>query len=279
MKKLGTDEIKQIEFNILNSFDRICKQHSLEYCLAYGTCLGAIRHHGFIPWDDDVDVYMPRKDYEMLYELYSANELDWEYKICSSRDGSSYHPSFKIVDPTTVCHEAFVKKQYSIGLWIDVFPLDEVYDESEKDKKLLAQTLKTNKKKRRELSFAVGDSSNGTTELAKLVKKAVSALSRNLDPFSISRQIDENALRFSKNAQRANGVTPKYLLDTTEYTGGTLWMFPYEVIFPTISVQFEDGQFPVPNNYNRYLEICYGDWRTPPTEDEKHSHFTGAYLL
>ena len=66
MRRLSPDEIKQIELNVLVELDRVCREQGLRYYLAFGTLLGALRHGGFIPWDDDIDVYMPRRDYEKL---------------------------------------------------------------------------------------------------------------------------------------------------------------------------------------------------------------------
>lgn len=97
MKRLAADQIKQIEYEILIEFDRICKDNGLTYCLAYGTALGAERHNGFIPWDDDIDVHMPRKDYERLFDLFSEG-LKSSCDLVSYRDDSSIYQFAKLVD-------------------------------------------------------------------------------------------------------------------------------------------------------------------------------------
>ena len=96
-RPLSADEIKEKELAILLELDRICTEHGLTYLLAYGTCLGAIRHGGFIPWDDDVDVFMPREDYEKLYTLFEQG-IESPYRLVSHRDASSLYQFFKLVD-------------------------------------------------------------------------------------------------------------------------------------------------------------------------------------
>ena len=74
MKELTLEELKEIEFEILKVFDAFCKENNIRYFLAFGTLLGAIRYKKFIPWDDDVDVLVPREDYERLVKIFNDNE-------------------------------------------------------------------------------------------------------------------------------------------------------------------------------------------------------------
>ena len=278
MRKMTPEEVKQTEFDILCSFDDICKEHGLAYCLAYGTCLGAIRHEGFIPWDDDIDVYMPRDDYEALYRLYTDDAINWKYSIVSSRDGSSYHPTYKVTDPNTICHESFIDKRYSIGLWIDVFPLDAVDLSSDESKRTLKKIVSTNTKLRRKLSFAGVDPSEGSTPAARLIKRIATPFSRNLDPIIIGKEIEKNSrslpyLLSSDNKQKLS------LVDISESVGNTVYSFPYSMIFPAAFATFEGRVFPVPGKTEDYLTRCYDNWQALPPEDERHFHFAEAYTL
>ena len=81
MKEIGLEEHKKIQLNILEKFDKYCKEHSLTYFLAYGSLIGAIRHNGFIPWDDDTDVVMPRQDYLKLMEDFNATNSDTDLEL------------------------------------------------------------------------------------------------------------------------------------------------------------------------------------------------------
>lgn len=99
-KELTSSEIKKAELDILIAFDEFCREHKLRYFLSSGTLLGAIRHKGFIPWDDDIDVSMPRPDYEKFYELTKFNPIQKKfitsvYRKCLNK---TYFPFMKIVD-------------------------------------------------------------------------------------------------------------------------------------------------------------------------------------
>ena len=82
--KIPNDSIKAIELSILNDIDRFCRDHKLQYWLAYGTLLGAIRHQGFIPWDDDIDIFMFRDDYEQFLNTYNTQTSQYKVLIFST---------------------------------------------------------------------------------------------------------------------------------------------------------------------------------------------------
>ena len=92
-KLLSIDEVKQTELSILDYIDSVCKQHNITYYLAYGTLLGAIRHKGFIPWDDDIDIYMPRKEYDKFIKLQADNK-ESQYSVLSMYNDSEYFYEF-----------------------------------------------------------------------------------------------------------------------------------------------------------------------------------------
>ena len=111
MNELTLDELKGIEFDILKHFDAFCKEHNIRYYLAYGTLLGAIRYKKFIPWDDDVDVLVPREDYERLLKIYKDNA---QYKLYAfEKDGKFNCPYAKLCDlsPKRLCMDTGVAMQ------------------------------------------------------------------------------------------------------------------------------------------------------------------------
>ncbi|WP_297150634.1 LicD family protein, partial [uncultured Ellagibacter sp.] len=102
MERLSVDDMKAIELDIMDEIDRVCAAHGVEYFLGYGTLLGAVRHGGFIPWDDDMDIIMMRDQYELLMDHFNEWRTSERFKLVSYRDKSSIYQFAKIVDTTTV---------------------------------------------------------------------------------------------------------------------------------------------------------------------------------
>lgn len=125
MKEILFEEAKKIELDILLDLAEFCEKHGLRYFMAYGTLLGAVRHGGFIPWDDDVDVQMPRQDYNELIRMYNVEKVGSYYRLISPEDPISRHSYIKIIDTRTIKIEKNV--DYSagmLGIDIDIFPID-----------------------------------------------------------------------------------------------------------------------------------------------------------
>lgn len=277
MRAISQDQIKRIETDILREFAAICESHGLRYCLAYGTCLGAVRHGGFIPWDDDIDVYMPRDDYERFFTLIQSGDVSSRYKLRSYRDGSSYHPHFKFVDSSTISYESYIDKKYSIGLWIDIFPLEIVEDASDPS---VRRAFVMNKRLRSILEILVGDKSSGTTLFAAIAKRMLYVFFARKDPMEVSRIIDENASSLSTSFLR--GENPERrgsLVDVIESRGDDVYAFDYDDIFPTVNGDFEGMKLPIPRQFEGYLTRCYGDWSALPPEKERRLHHSAAFYL
>jgi len=116
------EEIKKIELGGLITFHNFCMAHDLKYSIAAGTMLGAVRHRGFIPWDDDIDVFMVRKEYDKFLSLMRhGNKLDNADWVLE--EGMVY-PFVKLVHKNTIAYQPNIRKEYATGVWIDVFPLD-----------------------------------------------------------------------------------------------------------------------------------------------------------
>lgn len=130
MKKITSKEMKSIELNILKDVAEFCDRNQLRYFLCGGTLLGAVRHHGFIPWDDDMDIAMPREDYKKFLMIY--NQEKRKYRVSAIENNPNWHMPFaRVENLNTVLFEKTLKKKYrKLHVFIDVFPIDGIPDDS-----------------------------------------------------------------------------------------------------------------------------------------------------
>ena len=262
MGSLSLEEIKKVELDALCELDRVCKAHGLSYFLAYGTLLGALRHQGFIPWDDDVDVHMPREDYERFYGLCRDGALRDPYRIASYRDGSSIYGFLKLVDTRTVARETFVSRGAPLGLWVDIIPLERL---DITDPRL----RRTTRRARRLLSWrflAATDPRYAASSVARVIKWLIYPLTRRIDPYRVARRADELA----RAANAGGDVRPedvRYAPLVDDVTDRNI-LSP-EDLFPVRRVSFEGRTFDAPARAENVLSSYYGDWRRIPTVSER----------
>ena len=136
MHEILMEEQKQIGLAILKDITDFCDNHRLRYYLAYGTMLGAVRHKGFIPWDDDIDIMMPRNDYDKFLTYYNGNNK--KYRVCSIQNDPVYpYTMAKVFDQRTQLEDFTLWKQYQYGgIYVDIFPIDGLPEEQEKQNTL-----------------------------------------------------------------------------------------------------------------------------------------------
>lgn len=263
MKPLSIDEVKAIELEIMDELDRICRENDIEYYLGYGSVLGAARHQGFIPWDDDMDVIMPREDYEKFVDNFDEWCKYSHFALSLYRDGKSIYQFAKMVDATTIVQERFIREEYQTGVWVDIFPLDRVPQNPRK-------VYRRNDWLMLMREFILSDTNDGTTALAKTMKKIVTPFVKNRNPTEYAKKIDENA----SNAPKS---------DSEEYVDivaviGKKKPMPFS-LFKPVEAQFEDRKYFIPEGYDEYLTINYGDWRTPLPEKDRYLHTVSAFRL
>ncbi len=270
MERLTIDDMKSIELEIADEIDRMCREHGVGYFLAYGSLLGAARHGGFIPWDDDMDIAMLRAD----YERFAAHFREWRsserFDILDCRRGKSIFPFLKVVDTTTRVQENFTAKGISNGVWVDVFPLDAVPKDA-------AALFKRRNRLDLLRNFIVADPTVGSSALAKLAKRIVCPFVSHLDASEYARRVDacgkEADARARASADEATGMVADIVAE------GTPERTYDEALFEPIEMAFEDRSYLAPAGFERMLEIQYGDWRTPPAENDRAVHTFEAYRL
>ena len=262
MKELETAELKEIEFDILKDIHNYCTANGIAYFLWGGTLLGAIRHNGFIPWDDDIDIAMPRKDYIRFMNGYHSER----YKAYSCETEKNYPYCFgKVIDTHTLKIEP-IRCKIQMGVDVDVFPIDDYY---------AACMTEENIKKRRKmlrlwsLVLLKGSSRN-------ILKKAAIALIRGTAAVT---QISANriARKVNQLGQKASNSNGKMLFADSNIKKPLLIENSWISAFT--AHPFEDGAFPVPVGYDALLHACYGDYMQLPPEEKRITHHSfKAYL-
>ena len=117
--EISVEELKKLELDILKYLKNVCSENGLTYYLAFGTLLGAVRHKGFIPWDDDIDVWMPREDYEKL-KIIMRNKVNSRYLFVTPKEYKNYGVAFgKIIDKKTLLVEESYSSEYDLGVYIN----------------------------------------------------------------------------------------------------------------------------------------------------------------
>ena len=165
-RQLSADEIKQVELDILLAFKKACLENHLKFYLVGGTLLGAVRHKGFIPWDDDIDAGMPRPAYNKLIRLEREKKILPDHlKLICHENGTFQYPFIKIVDTRTTVDQKYLEGNVAEHLWIDVFPFDGMPE----DDKELARLCKKAAMIRTVLGLNFSKSGQGKTFFRKLV--------------------------------------------------------------------------------------------------------------
>lgn len=264
MKKLTPEECKLRILNLLVEFADYCDTNNLRYYLLGGTLLGAVRHKGFIPWDDDIDVCMPRPDYERFIELQSKNK---KIEFRCIENNTSDLPFMKIIDKKTFVRQLYTAESETSNLWVDIFPFDGwAFDEQ--------QSKKDMKKWNRWhwLSvYAQVKMGEGTTKVRAILKLPMALGARLIGRKNIARRMNE--------------LAQKYDYESSEWVGNFVWAcygirerVPKEWFSQRVKLAFEGHEFWAPKEWDKYLSQIYGDYMTLPPEDKRVNHNMEIWL-
>lgn len=271
-EELSLKQIQQESLNILIKIDEICKNENLVYYLAYGTLIGAVRHNGIIPWDDDIDIMMPRSDYDKLeaYFIRYRDEL-LPFQMFGPNINAQYPYMINRISNSDYIIETENEKTYGLGLFIDIYPLDG-----------LGNTLREAERRKAKgcrlaslcfLSTRLKFTKGNTKSFVKTIVK--------FPAFYISKIIGKKY--FSKKLHNLSKIQ-KY--DNSVYVGCVVWaaddghkgVFKREWLGKGRLHEFEGLSFNIPNDFDSILKKLYGDYMTPPPEREcVGHHFYKAY--
>lgn len=255
---------------VLKKIMEICEANNIHWFVGYGACIGAIRHKGCIPWDDDIDVCMPRPDYDRFVEICKKTELG-DYELADINETPGYLITIvRMYDKNTTMY--FNTRSYHVGgIFIDIFPLDGASDGNVESNFSRCHFWKSISKQSR-LYYS-------KNYLWNLIKKRNLRLSSLIIFTSLCRRpLQKLSLKMSDKIVR------KYPYESSQYCMyyvtiyGMRNVIPKKWIEETIWVPFEDIQVRIPKYYHEYLTHIYGDYMTPPPDEKKDDRHYVKYL-
>ena len=269
-KALTLREIQLIELDILKNLKTICDRYGLVYNLIGGTLLGAIRHGGFIPWDDDIDVSMPKPDCDVLVELYKSGVFPKHLKLCAYSLGNFDRPFMKIVDTrTVVCNEKNrLQDGNAEGLWVDVIPVSGV----PADEKLRRKLYNRSSLFYRLICLSKSKYITGATGGRLIVKSVFAKFVKLL------------GARFWLD--RIEKMMAKYPYEKSDFVGELCFSYsgvknsmPRSEYLDQTEVIFEGISFKTFRQWDADLTRIFGDYMTLPPENERKKHNIQAWKV
>ncbi len=261
-QELTIEELRQLETEILEDFHEVCKRNNLKYSIAFGTLLGAVRHGGFIPWDDDIDIIMPRPDYEKFIEI-ANHQLKAEHRFISIEVEEKFMaPLAKIIHTKTSLYEKEHASRVVLGVYMDIFVYDGVPD----------------KKRKRDRMF----------KTSILLEKGWSfcecaAYSKTAPLLRPARKLCNKTMLARLFSMEMNRRAKKYLFANSEYMANNMFLgenfhkrqanvFEAKEFEQLTEYQFEHLKVTGFKNYDLFLTRWYGDYMKLPPKDEQVSN-------
>lgn len=261
-RQLNEEEIKEVELGVMDYIHNLCQKENINYSLAYGTLLGAVRHKGYIPWDDDVDISLKRDEYDKLYQAV-LRDNDPIYKVASWENDARYpYPFYRVYDARTVYENNYIENDIDLGICVDVFPFDYYADVNKEMVK-----LDTYRRLSVYTLYGIHSKNAGLKNIVRYLLVLVFRLTRvktwNKKMNLLSMQTnDSDSIDYLMENKRTSTKFEKTLLDKV------------------MDSPFEDRTYKIPEASHQILSAIYGDdfMEIPPVEKRvKHDDFV-AYI-
>lgn len=268
MREIGLNEYKKVVYDTLHYVKTVCEDNDVDYYIAYGTLLGAVRHKGFIPWDDDVDIIMDRDNFIKLLDVMK-NDSQERYQLLSIENSKEYDlPLPKVVDTNTVLVQSGRKHNTEIGAWVDIIVIDDVpTDERERKRFLSKMNFLENCWEWTQYSRLSVRNARNIVELAKFMIYKVLAL-----PGSRCWSFILN-----KQAQKYNHKGCKHFA-AVAFAGGKRKAYLKSCLGAGTRLMFETDSYNAPEKWDEYLTVAYGNYmKLPPVEKRISNHDFNVY--
>ena len=260
-KEITLDELRELQLNILDKIHEFCINSHIRYSLGGGTLLGAVRHKGYIPWDDDIDIMLPRPDYERFLKEFEG-KFDWLKLQHYKNDDTYYFPFAKVYDTRTV----LIEEGAINGIYVDVFPIDGLPDEKglseyyNQFRRYVLMLCKTNKY----YKFQIGHN-RYFLYIKYLLKRILYPNRKDI-------------------IKRLEALYRRYSFDESYYAGAIVGRYAEKehmeksVFTKYVKVAFENHHYNCIADFDEYLRKHYGDYmQLPPVEKRVSNHEFIAY--
>ena len=262
-RPIDVEELKRLQFEMLVKIDKYCNANNIQYSLAYGTLLGAVRHQGYIPWDDDVDIMLLRADYEKFIKGFNASNMDVFY---FGKTDNYYLPFAKVVRTDTVMEEN-VSIKSNMGVYVDIFPIDALPNGQLKRNTLLLCKQFLNAI----YQFKVVRLSSHRS-YAKNIVLAIGKLFSKLIPMRFLLSCMNRLSRIHENKPSDFCGCIADVDKTSQVVYPATFLASYQML------PFEGYQFKAISSYDAWLRHIYGDYmQLPPLEKQVSHHSFYAY--
>ena len=267
MREPTKQEFNEYLIRELDFFNSFCKKNNLKYFLFYGTLIGAVRHGGFIPWDDDIDVVMPREDFYRLVSLLGKQE--GRYKIVSSFNEKKHiAPLAKMIDCNTLLIQNYgFYEKTDLGIYIDIFILDGLPEKEDEREKYYRKAMKLHDKWIIAAHVFHYENSPFLKDLARYLWHLHTHL---LGPKHYLKKITSLSSKYSFYKSTYVGI-PSYANSMKD-----IYLRDY---FDPIDIQFEKINCIIPKGYDMILSQYYGDWKKlPPLNEQVSNHMFECFI-